>query len=322
MSVAFPAATLEVSSELHQLLRKIDPASFRDELEEEAQAQLASILARMKSLCATPPAASPESGSASLREPLGRLQAAIERAQSVELTPARAWWAAFQREVHPAYEALASMLRESALPAPSLRPTNYSRNLFHVSSALAALLVIVAAPAQGYIIAAAAAFFGLAWTLEIARRGNPRLNEHLMGMFGALAHAHERHRINSSTWYATALLILSLFTSPAVSAIAVAVLGIGDPVAALIGRRFGRTQLRAGRSLEGTSAFVVSASLTAFLVATALLPGTLGLRAVVAVVAGVSGALAEVFSTRADDNLTIPLAVAASASAVLALLSV
>ena len=143
-----------------------------------------------------------------------------------------------------------------------------------------------------------------------------------MGMFGALAHAHERHRINSSTWYATALLILSLLTSPAVSAIAVAVLGIGDPVAALIGRRFGRTQLRAGRSLEGTSAFVVSASLTAFLVATALLPGTLGLRAVVAVVAGVSGALAEVFSTRADDNLTIPLAVAASASAVLALLSV
>lgn len=321
VSAALPAATLEISSELHALLRKIDPASFRDEIEAEARAQLASIMARVHSLCEAPAPEVPGSGAEVLRQMLAQLRAAIERAQRVEVAPRRAYWAAFQREVHPAYEALASMLRSAALPAPSLRPTNYARNLFHVGSALVALLVIVLAPSQGYIIVAAALFFTPVWTLETIRRFSPRINERLMAFFGPVAHAHERYRVNSSTWYATALMLLAIFTRPEVAAIAVAVLGIGDPVAALVGRRFGRTRLRAGRSLEGTLGFVVAGSLTAFAVASSLLPDPLGVRLVAALVGGVAGAVAEVFSTHLDDNLTIPLAVGASVSAALALLA-
>lgn len=321
VSAALPVATLEVSSELHALLRKIDPASFRDEIEAEARAQLASIVARVHSLCESPTPEPAGSGAEVLRSMLTQLRAAIERAQRVEVAPRRAYWAAFQREVHPAYEALASMLRSAELPAPSLRPTNYARNLFHVGSALLALLVIVLAPTQGYIILAAALFFTPVWTLETLRRFSPHLNERLMAFFGPVAHAHERYRVNSSTWYATALMLLAVLVQPPVAAIAVAVLGIGDPVAALVGRRFGRTRLRAGRSLEGTLGFVVAGSLTAFAVASALLPGAIGVRLLAALVAGVAGAVAEVFSTHLDDNLTIPLAVGASVSAALALLA-
>ena len=319
LHAALPIATLEASSDLHALLRKIDPASFREELEVEARAQLARVVARVRSLYD----ASTVAGSAAeaLRQKLAQLMAALERAERIETAPARAFWAAFQREVHPAYESLAAWLRSAALPAPSLRPTNYTRNIFHVGSALAALLVIVLSPSRGWIIAAAATLFGAAWTMEAARRTSPQINERLMRLFGKVAHAHERHRVNSSTWYGTALLILSLWSAPAVSAIAVAVLGIGDPVAALVGRRFGRTRLRAGRSLEGSLGFTVTASLVAFAIATVLLPGTVGVHLIVALVAGLSGAVVEIFSTRVDDNLTIPLGVAASVSAALALLS-
>jgi dolichol kinase len=156
--------------------------------------------------------------------------------------------------------------------------------------------------------------------MEASRRFSPQVNERLMKFFGKVAHAHERHRVNSSTWYGTALLILALWSTPAVAAIAVMVLGIGDPIAALIGRRFGRTRLRAGRSLEGSLGFLLSASVIAFAIASVLLPGTIGSHVLVAVVAGLSGAVAEIFSTRLDDNLTIPLAVAASVSVALALL--
>ena len=318
---ALPIATLETSSDLHSLLRKIDPSAFREEIEAEARAQLSQIVARVRSLCADSTSESETAGGASeaLRQKLTQLMAALERAQQIETASVRAYWAAFQREVHPAYESLAAWLRSSALPAPSFRPTNYARNVFHVGSALVALLVLVLAPWPSFPTLLAGVLCGTAWTLEIARRKSSHANDRLMRFFGAVAHAHERHRVNSSTWYLTALLLLSALVEPAVSAIAVAVLGFGDPAAALIGRRFGRIRLRAGRSLEGSCGFVAAASLAAFAVASVLLPGTLAVHLLIAVVAGGTGAVVEMFSTSVDDNLTIPLAVAASVRAALAL---
>lgn len=316
---ALPIATLETSSDLHSLLRKIDPSAFREEIEAEARAQLSQIVARVRSLCADSTSETAGGASEALRQKLTQLMAALERAQQIETASVRAFWAAFQREVHPAYESLAAWLRSSALPAPSFRPTNYARNVFHVGSALVALLVLVLAPWPGCATLLAGGLCGTAWSLEIARRKSPRANDRLMRFFGAVAHAHERHRVNSSTWYLTALLLLSVLVEPAVSAIAVAVLGFGDPAAALIGRRFGRTRLRAGRSLEGSCGFVAAGSLVAFAVASLLLPGTFGVHLLIAVVAGVTGAVVEMFSTSVDDNLTIPLAVAAGVRAALAL---
>jgi len=317
---ALSTATLETSSELLALLRKIDPAAFRDEIEEEARAQLERIVARLRSLREV--SQDDRNGGAqsdSLGQRISQLLHALERAQQLETASARAYWAALQREVHPAYESLAAWLRTAHAAAPSLRPTNYYRNLFHIASAMTALLVIAIAPSQGYIIAAAAAFCGTFWSLEIARRFRPALNDRLMAMFGKVAHIHERYRVNSSTWYMTALLLLAVFATPAVAALGVVVLGIGDPMAALIGRRFGRTMLRAGRSLEGSLGFFAAASIGALAVASAMLPGPFFVRAVVAVVAGLAGAVTEIFSTKLDDNLTIPLAVAASVGALLAL---
>lgn len=317
---ALPIATLETSSDLHSLLRKIDPSAFREEIEAEARAQLSRIVARVRSLCADSTSETAGGASEALRQKLTQLMAALERAQQTETASVRAFWAAFQREVHPAYESLAAWLRSSELPAPSFRPTNYARSVFHVGSALVALLVLVLAPWPGFPTLLSGVLCGTAWSLEIARRRSPRANDRLMRFFGAVAHAHERHRVNSSTWYMTALLLLSILVEPAVSAIAVAVLGFGDPAAALIGRRFGRIRLRAGRSLEGSCGFVAAASLAAFAVASALLPGTLAVHLLIAVVAGVTGAIVEMFSTSVDDNLTIPLAVAASVRAALALI--
>lgn len=316
---ALPIATLETSSDLYSLLRKIDPSSFHEELEADARAQLSRIVARVRSLCADLASDTAEGASEALRQRLTQLMAALERAQQTETASVRAFWAAFQREVHPAYESLAAWLCSSALPAPSFRPTNYARNLFHVGSALLALVVLVVAPSPVWPMVLAGGLCGTAWSLEIMRRTNPQANDRLMRFFGPVAHVHERHRVNSSTWYLTALLLLSLLAKPAVSAIAVAVLGFGDPAAALIGRRFGRTRLRAGRSLEGSCGFVAAGSLVAFAVASLLLPGTVGVHLLIAAVAGFTGAVVELFSTKADDNLTIPLAVAASVSAALTL---
>jgi dolichol kinase len=312
-------ATFELSRDLHALLSRIDPASFREELEAEVRAQLASIVARCRALFEMI-ANARDANMLALREKLTHLLEAFDRAVTNDCAAPRVFWANFQRAIHPEYESLAAWLSSESIAAPHLRPTNHARNVFHVCSALLALTVISVAPAAGWIALPAGLFFVFCWTMELSRRNNPRMNDRLMRFFGPVAHAHERYRVNSATWYSTALMTLSLLAAPPVSAVAVAVLGIGDPTAALVGRRWGRIRLRGNRSLEGSTAFFIAASLAAFLVAHLLMAGSTALHLEVALVAGLSGALVELFSSRLDDNLTIPLGVAAAVSAMLRLI--
>jgi len=189
------------------------------------------------------------------------------------------------------------------------RPTNYARSLFHVASAATALTTTALVPSRGWLLVIAGSFATYAWSMELTRRVFPRWNDRLMRFYGPIAHAHEWYRVNSATWYATALVILALVgTRPATMA-AVAVLGIADPMAALVGRRWGRHPLRSGRSLEGTLAFFASGTLASMAVLGALHTGPFGVLFGLWAAAGLAGALAELVSVKLDDNLTIPVAV-------------
>jgi len=141
------------------------------------------------------------------------------------------------------------------------------------------------------------------------------VNDALMRLFGPVAHPHEHYRVNSATWFATALLLLAAFFSPVAATLGVVVLAFGDPSAALIGRRFGRTRLRTGRSLEGTLAFVVAGLVPGFLALLLTQPIGIALALSLAAVGAVAGALTELFSSRVDDNFTIPVAVACAVTA-------
>jgi dolichol kinase len=156
---------------------------------------------------------------------------------------------------------------------------------------------------------AAVSFAGFCWINEALRVRYPAVTRAYMKLMGRIAHPHEHHKVNSSTWYATALALLALAFNPMAASVAVVVLGVADPVAAIVGRRFGRTPLRGGRTLEGSLAFVGSGTLAAVGLLTLYYPD-LGLQRALlaAVVASALGALAELFSFRLDDNLTIPLA--------------
>src|SRR5581483_4565863 len=115
------------------------------------------------------------------------------------------------------------------------------------------------------VVLAAGAFALLAWTLETTRAFMPRWNAVLMRLLGAIAHPHERSRVNSSTWYATVLVVIATVCSRPACAVGVAVLAFADPAAGYAGRRWGRTRIRHGRSLEGTLTFVAVGTIAASL---------------------------------------------------------
>lgn len=293
--------------ELHAVLSEIDPVRWRDEAAAALKARLTELHQRLHQ-----------------RERLAALAGALQTSlpQLEHASPdLKTRWLAFKKSLQPAYEAMALSLRAEKIHVPSLRPTNWARSLFHVAGAGLAVLLIWAVPTPFLLTCAALLYAGTFWTLELLRRRSKTMNVLLMKFFKPVAHAHEANRVNSSTWYATALVILTLTQSPVLCFAAVAILGVGDPFAAFIGRRFGKVRLIHGRSLEGSIAFVVSGTAIAFALLRWLRPELgLGLALGVSFGAALAGAIAELFSLRIDDNLSIPLAAAAGGAVAIALL--
>ena len=251
-------ATL-LATQVHALLADLDPARWRADTAAAVRQRGAEIEERIASMIAGMRASAHSS-----RIPhvdwagfLHRLREAWpDESRTVAV---RERWMTFRMRMEPAYGELATQLRAARIHVPILRPTNYARNVFHLSSALTALLTVELLPA--WTLPVATAFALAAWSMEILRRTRPQLNATLMRAFGPVAHPHETYRVNSATWYATALIILGWTHATIPCALAVTVLGVGDPIAAIVGRRVGRTKLVHGRSLEGSLAFFVAATI-------------------------------------------------------------
>jgi dolichol kinase len=193
-----------------------------------------------------------------------------------------------------------------------MRPQNNARSVFHVGSALFALACLHWLPGRPWIIGVSVAAALAGWTMETIRHLSPAANAKLMAFWGPVAHPHEHNGINSATWYCTALVVLSLFAPLRAAEVGVVVLGLADPAAGLIGRRFGRIRLRANRSLEGSLGFLFVGALAAAGWLALVHAAPFSVIVVLASVGGLAGALTELGSTRLDDNFTIPVSVAAA----------
>jgi len=302
------AQTAWVQEQVRQILREADPSAWRADRADALRQRVGSLVAMLKRRSGD--ASAEAAGVAALfPERLRSLGAAMERALPTESTRSR--WAAFVGEVHPEYEALLASLPPSAA-VPSHRPTNYARSLLHFASSAVGCTSVALFPHRSTQLVISLSFLAYAWSMEGARRISPRVNARLMRFYGAVAHPHEKFRINSGTWFATALVLLAAFASRPGMMAGLAVLGVADPVAALVGRRWGKHTLRAGRSLEGTLAFFVSGMIAAAGALALVGTGAVGTVFALAAAGALAGAIAELgTTTKLDDNLTIPVVVGA-----------
>lgn len=297
----------QIGRDLHDLIAALEPARWHEASRSELRAGFERAARNISALVDRRGEANPADPVVSRLEHIARL---IEH-QLPGPREERSRWMEFRARVHPAYEELAETIGHAELP--SLRPTNYARSAFHVLTALVALLLVEYAP---WWLAAAVpiSLASLFWFLEATRRISDAWNARLMRFFKHIAHPHERYRVNSSTWYATALSLLALTGEPVAFASGVVVLGLGDPAAALVGRRFGRVELVNGRTLEGSATFVL-VSFAAVMAVLAIWHAdySLATRIAISAASAVTGALAELICRRIDDNFAIPVAAGATA---------
>jgi dolichol kinase len=131
---------------------------------------------------------------------------------------------------------------------------------------------------------------------DAVRLLNEDANELFFRSFTSLASPREAEGAASSTWYTFGVLVTVALVPRAEAISAVLVLGLADPIASVVGQRYGRRPFLGG-TVEGTASFLV--------VALALLLYRHAWPA--ALVAALLAALAERRSWPLDDNFTIPV---------------
>ncbi len=114
--------------------------------------------------------------------------------------------------------------------------------------------------------------------------------------FGEIMRTEEKKGLGAQTYFAAGSLVCILLYSKDIAVASIAVLVIGDSVAAIVGKAIGKHRIYRKKTLEGTLACL----LASFGICILLLPATIALPG------ALGGATTELFS-RFNDNFSIPV---------------
>lgn len=138
----------------------------------------------------------------------------------------------------------------------------------------------------------------LSLAIEVFRLNHPRTRYIFRHFFGELLRNHEEATLLGSTYLLIAcVLTIFIFPKP-VAVLALSFLIIGDTVAAIVGKAFGRVRIF-GKTLEG--------SLACFAVCYALTAVVPGIPFPVGLVGALVATVFELLPIPLDDNFRIPL---------------
>lgn len=176
------------------------------------------------------------------------------------------------------------------------------RRLFHVTAGSTIPVAGIFVPDLLMVLALAALAAG-GLGLDQVRFRADRLNRIFLRWLAPLLKADEGSRVTGATYMAIAALVVFLVFDRPLAVAALLFLSLGDPAAALVGRRMPGPRIF-GKSPVGTAAFIaVSWVVVGVLVGSGVVDYHWGLMAG-AVVAG----LTELAALPVDDNLTVPIA--------------
>lgn len=182
------------------------------------------------------------------------------------------------------------------------------RKLIHLTSMLIPIIYYFIPKLDALVILGSLVIFAM--TLDLSRYFSPQIAKVFYKIFGFLLRKHEVDREKKNLNGATYVLIsafIGVFVFPKVIFIAAfSILIIGDSMAALIGRKYGKNKF-IFKSLEGTLAFFISSCIVVlFAPKVGYFPEEYLIGFIVAFI----GAITENISYKfVDDNLSIPFAV-------------
>ncbi len=139
-------------------------------------------------------------------------------------------------------------------------------------------------------------FLAFFFILDLIRLNWDRGNEVAYRHFSWLLREQERKGFNTWIYFAMSCLVCALFFEKKVTVLCITLLCVGDPIAAIIGSKYGTVRIL-NKSLQGSLACFVAC----FLVAQYMFDP------VVAFWAALTATFFELISSRLNDNLSIPI---------------
>jgi dolichol kinase len=151
----------------------------------------------------------------------------------------------------------------------------------------------------------------LIFSIELLRSYPSKFSKLFDRFFKDILREHEGKKgftkITGATYVIVAALFCVIFFSKVIAVTALSIMLICDTAAALVGRKYGRTKIGDGKSLEGCIAFITSGFIVVYVIGHLTEPPeTFYFSAYLSVFAAL---LAELLSRKLliDDNLSIPL---------------
>lgn len=146
---------------------------------------------------------------------------------------------------------------------------------------------------------------------DIGRHISPTLRTWFNALWGWLLRDHEadteRRRLNGATWVVISAALCTWLFPKNIMVTAFTILIISDMSAALIGVKYGKHRFLA-KTLEGSTAFFVSAVLVIFVTPKIDSSGT---EYLIGIIGAFVGTIVEASHLGLDDNLAVPLAIGA-----------
>ena len=138
--------------------------------------------------------------------------------------------------------------------------------------------------------------------LDHGRRHNKFLYRIYSDLFTTFTRPIEQGILSGASWVIIGAAVTIFIFNENIAIIGLLVLSISDSAAAIVGIKYGKTQLFS-KSLEGSAAFFITATIIVFSLSSA--------AAYVNFIAVIAATVVELFSTpRINDNLLIPMALA------------
>jgi len=197
---------------------------------------------------------------------------------------------------------------ESGAPSATRHDLQLGRRLFHlfngvVTATAYALLFTHEQVVHVFGIVACVVYVGdrirIAYPEAVARHA-PAVNR-------LFVRAEEQMRESAMIPFAIAVLLTILTMPKRAALVGIYALGIADPLAAVVGIRWGRHRITPTRTFEGSFAFFTATTAISAVVLGWGFGGSPFTVAWAAVIIGVIAAICETLPVRIDDNLTIPL---------------
>lgn len=198
-------------------------------------------------------------------------------------------------------------LRDVSAPTATRKDLHLGRRLLHMVSGSTVAVAYGLFFTHSQAIQLLGTIACIAYVVDRIRVAYPEIARRLEKITNFFLRAEERLKESSMIPYVIGILLTLLSFPKPIALIAISILALADPMAAIVGILYGKRHWVKEKSLEGSLAFFSISLLCSFAILFNLTPNPWWVILGVSLLLSISITAFEMLPIKLDDNLTIPL---------------